>query len=195
MPRPRKCRLIDAQTPASAFKPAGVPGRDLQLIELGLDELEALRLADLEGLYHDAAAESMGISRPTLGRLLECARHKVACALFQSKMLVFRGGSVVVRGMRSFECADCGARFGEPHGTGRPEKCPQCQGANFCRGSGEAGTGGGGPAANTAEGESRGRGRCQRRRAGWSRVMRASAGTPPTPGACAADPTPTEDAS
>jgi predicted DNA-binding protein (UPF0251 family) len=69
MPRPCKCRLVAAQPPVSAFKPAGVPGRELESIELGLDELEALRLADLEGLYHDAAAERMGVSRPTFGRV------------------------------------------------------------------------------------------------------------------------------
>ena len=91
MPRPCKCRLIGQQPPVSAFKPVGVPGMQLEAVELGLDELEALRLADLEGLYHDAAAERMGVSRPTFGRLIARARHKVACALLESKMLVFKG--------------------------------------------------------------------------------------------------------
>ena len=195
MPRPHKCCLIAAPPTVSAFKPAGVPGRDLESIELGLDELEALRLADLEGLYHDAAAERMGISRPTFGRLLECARHKVACALLQSKMLLFTGGPVLMRGMRTFECAGCGARFGEPHGTGRPRGCPKCQSQNFCRAAEEHGSGGGSSRANAGGGVSPERGQCRRRRAGWSRVIQASAGTPAASGACKADPPHTEDAS
>jgi uncharacterized protein len=183
MPRPHKCRLIAAQPPVSAFKPAGVPGRDLEAIELGLDELEALRLADLEGLYHDAAAERMGISRPTFGRLLEGARHKVVCALFQSKMLLFNGGPVLMRGVRTFECADCRARFGKAHGTGHPSECPKCQSRNFCRVAEQPGSCCGGPGAKAGAGVNPGRGQCRRRRAGWSRVMQASAGTPAAPGA------------
>ena len=88
----------------AAFKPVGVAACDLEAIELGLDELEALRLADLEGLHHDVAAERMRISRPTFGRLVQGARHKVTCALFQSKMLVFKGGPVRVAAERSGVC-------------------------------------------------------------------------------------------
>lgn len=128
MVRPCKCRCVAGQAPVSAFKPAGVPGRALEAVALGLDELEALRLADLEGLYQDAAAQRMGISRPTFGRLLECARHKVACALFCGKMLVFKGGPIVMWNVRTFECADCGKRFEAPYGGGRPGECPHCHG-------------------------------------------------------------------
>ncbi len=173
MPRPQKCRLIAAEPPVSAFKPAGIPGRELESIELRLDELEALRLADLQGLYQDAAAERMGISRPTFGRLLQCARHKVASALFQSKMLLFSGGPIVVRGMRNFDCADCGARFSEPYGTGRPKACPKCKGANFCRVAGERGRGVE-TTGNTGGGANHGGGCCARRRAGWSEMEKAA---------------------
>lgn len=62
---------------------------------LGLDELEALRLSDLEGLYQEAAAERMGVSRATLGRVLARARSAVADALINGKALVFRAGEVV----------------------------------------------------------------------------------------------------
>jgi uncharacterized protein len=181
MPRPHKCRLIDAEPPVSAFKPAGVPGSELEAIELGLDELEALRLADLEGLYYAAAAEQMGISRQTFGRLIEGARHKVACALFKSKMLVFRGGPIVMNTMRTFACSDCGASFETPHGTGRPKECPECHGQDFHRVAAERGRGprGRGPA---IDGEA-GRGCCRRRRAGWSKLMQASAGTRSEPAA------------
>lgn len=120
------------------FKPAGVPATELQAVELGLDEVEALRLADVEGLYHDAAAQRMGVSRPTFGRLVQAARHKVAVALLEGRMLVFQGGPVAAgqptidppvdeRGYcgRRRRCGgwrrmdgDAG-RGGGPHGRGR----------------------------------------------------------------------------
>jgi uncharacterized protein len=62
---------------------------------LGRDELEALRLADVEGLYHDAAAERMGVSRATFGRILSRARRTVADALLGGKVLLFSSGTPV----------------------------------------------------------------------------------------------------
>ncbi len=52
-----------------------------------MDELEALRLADFEGLYHEEAAKHMDISRATFGRIIDSARHKVAEAILQGKAL------------------------------------------------------------------------------------------------------------
>lgn len=52
-----------------------------------MDELEAIRLADYEGFYHEKAAEHMGISRPTFGRILDGARRKVADAIINGKAL------------------------------------------------------------------------------------------------------------
>lgn len=72
----------------------GVPARELSAVTLSHDELEALRLADLEGLYHEAAAERMGVSRPTFGRVLERARRKVAIALVEGCVLLFAEGPV-----------------------------------------------------------------------------------------------------
>jgi predicted DNA-binding protein (UPF0251 family) len=136
MPRPCKCRRIHGKTPACGFKPTGIPGHELETVELGLDELEAIRLADFEGLYHDAAAQRMGISRPTFGRVIERARHKVACALIHSKMLTFKGGPVITSTARTFECADCGGSFDVPQGEERPSVCPACEGHNFHRADG-----------------------------------------------------------
>lgn len=55
---------------------------------LEADELEALRLADLEGLYQEECARRMGISRSTLSRTLARARRKVAEALVQGRRLI-----------------------------------------------------------------------------------------------------------
>ncbi len=127
MPRPCKRRYVDGEPVATAFKPAGVPGRGLAAVELGFDELEALRLADLEGLYQEEAAKQMGISRATFGRVLDGAHRKVAEALLQGKMLVFKGGNVETPSLRIFICLDCGRHYSVPFGVKRPEHCTECQ--------------------------------------------------------------------
>lgn len=81
MPRPCKNRSIDLTPLADFFKPRGIALKDLEIFELGIDELEAMRLADLEGMYQADAAEKMGISRQTFGNIISSARKKVAAAL------------------------------------------------------------------------------------------------------------------
>ena len=68
MTRPKKCRHIKCKLNAYYFKPRGVPLADLEDVILSSDELEAIRLADYTGLYHDKAAAEMKISRATFGR-------------------------------------------------------------------------------------------------------------------------------
>ena len=98
MPRPCCQRQIGFLPGVTYFKPAGVPLRELEEAVLALDEVEALRLADLNGLYQEEAAEKMKISRPTFSRIVEGARRKVADALIHGKALRMEGGSVVVKG-------------------------------------------------------------------------------------------------
>lgn len=81
MPRPLCPRTIDHHPPADYFKPAGIPLRDLLEVELTADEVEALRLADFEGLYRQDSADRMGVSRQTFDRIVRRARAKVAEAL------------------------------------------------------------------------------------------------------------------
>lgn len=87
MPRPIQSRRVDYSPPCDYFKPAGIPLRVLEEVRLGADELESLRLADWEGLYHEVAAERMGVSRATFGRIVESARKKVADALLCGKAI------------------------------------------------------------------------------------------------------------
>jgi uncharacterized protein len=95
MSRPEKLRTIGCLAGGRGFKPVGRPAAELDVETLRLDELEALRLADVEGLYQEAAAEQMGISRPTFARILSRARSIVARALLEEKLLVFGDGPVV----------------------------------------------------------------------------------------------------
>ncbi len=125
MPRPHACRRISEPPRFTCFKPRGVPLSALETVRLGLDEFEAVRLADLEGLYQEEAAERMGVSRQTFGNIVTAARRKIADALVNGKALTVEGGNVTMTA-REFLCLVCGhgwtLSFGEP----RPETCPGC---------------------------------------------------------------------
>jgi predicted DNA-binding protein (UPF0251 family) len=71
-----------------AFKPTGTPLREIEKIVLYRDELEALKLCDMDGLTQKAAGERMGVSRGTVQRLLSEARRKTAMALAECKALL-----------------------------------------------------------------------------------------------------------
>lgn len=79
--------MIGVSPTATYFKPRGVAMFELEEVGLELDELEALRLADLEELYQADAAKHMGISRQTFANIVARARHKVADALIHGKAL------------------------------------------------------------------------------------------------------------
>ena len=87
MPR-NKCHRKTCFTPGvTYYKPTGIPLKLLDEVVLEIDELEAIRLADAQGLYHEDAAKQMGISRQTFGRIVESARGKVAKALITGKAI------------------------------------------------------------------------------------------------------------
>ncbi|MEN6577323.1 MAG: DUF134 domain-containing protein [Phycisphaerales bacterium] len=94
VPRPCCLRHIGFTPNAGLFRPAGIPVCALEQVMLTLDEVEALRLADLNGLYQEQAAEQMKISRPTFSRIVEQARRKVADALIHGKALRLEGGVI-----------------------------------------------------------------------------------------------------
>ncbi len=111
MPRPVQSRKIEFAPRFTFFKPAGVPRIALAETALTLDELEALRLADLHGLYQEQAAPKMGISRSAFARILKSARMKVADALVHGKCLRLRGGPVLKAPGRAGVCPrDCPCR-------------------------------------------------------------------------------------
>ncbi|MGB7629607.1 MAG: DUF134 domain-containing protein [Candidatus Deferrimicrobium sp.] len=119
MSRPQCCRWISGRPVASVFHPAGIPARDLVEIVLTLDEFEAIRLADLEGLYQEQAAERMSVSRATFGRILVAAHRKVAEVLYHGKILKIEGGTIRMERPRSprCECPRC-RRTGDAGGAG-----------------------------------------------------------------------------
>lgn len=94
MPRPQKTRTVRHDPHVVYFKPAGVPMRVLKEVSLGIDELEALRLADLENLSHEEVGKMMGVSRATAGRILGEARRKTAAALVHGWAIQVEGGEI-----------------------------------------------------------------------------------------------------
>jgi len=94
MPRPPIERRIGHCAPVTYFKPQGIPLRMLESVDLAADELEALRLADFEGLYQEQAAEQMGVSRQTFGLIIARAHKKVAEALTHGKAICVEGAPV-----------------------------------------------------------------------------------------------------
>jgi predicted DNA-binding protein (UPF0251 family) len=87
------------------FKPCGIPITELEMVILTLDEFEALRLADMEGLYQEDAASRMKVSRQTFGNIIESAHRKVADVLINAKMLIIEGGNIQMT-----ENEPCGCR-------------------------------------------------------------------------------------
>ncbi len=87
MPRRRKRGRVRFRFGRLCYKPCGIPANTLDSVVLTHDEMEAIRLADLEGMYQQDASELMQISRPTFSRLLERAHRKIADALINSKAI------------------------------------------------------------------------------------------------------------
>jgi uncharacterized protein len=133
MARPKCCRRISEQPACRVFKPAGMPISILKEIVLSMDELEAIRLADMEGLYQEQAAERMKVSRQTFGRIVEAARGKVAQALCDGLALRIEGGEVEMAYERTFKCDQCRHTWALPYGTGRPLECPECKSESISR--------------------------------------------------------------
>ncbi len=94
MPRPCRCRKIRCSPDTNYFKPRGIPLFNLEEVNLTLDELEAIRLADFEGLYQEDGAKKMNISRQTFGNIIISAHKKIADALLNAKALKIEGGVV-----------------------------------------------------------------------------------------------------
>ncbi|MCL5431834.1 MAG: DUF134 domain-containing protein [Patescibacteria group bacterium] len=87
MPRHKIPRCVRFNPDVIYFKPQGIPLRMLEEVVLRADELEALKLYDVDGLEQTKAAEKMKISQPTFARILDSANKKIAEALVKGKAI------------------------------------------------------------------------------------------------------------
>ena len=109
------------------FKPAGVPLTQLQEIRLSIEEAEAIRLKDLEGLEQEKCAKKMNISRSTFARELNSARQKMADALLNGKAVRIDGGNFEMA-LNRFRCIN-GHEWDVPFQVminTPPQFCPTC---------------------------------------------------------------------
>ncbi len=88
-PRHKKHRHCSCPPKGSVYKPTGIPLTKLEMITLQQDELEALKLCDMDGLTQEEAGQRMGVSRGTVQRIVASARRKVATALSECKAIAF----------------------------------------------------------------------------------------------------------
>ena len=116
MGRRQLCRRIQKEPGVLAFKPVGIPASHLECVNLTLDELEAIRLADMECLYQEEAARKMKVSRQTFGRIIGSAHSKVADALVNGKVLFVKGGNVQITRNRN-QGKRCAATIGKAKRT------------------------------------------------------------------------------
>ncbi|MDY6822544.1 MAG: DUF134 domain-containing protein [Thermodesulfobacteriota bacterium] len=131
MPRPKKKRNIICDPNVTYFKPRGVPLRLLTEVSLTVDEYEALRLADLMGLSHEAAGKRMGVSRATFGRIVQKARKSVAAALVNGMAIRIEGGEYRTADgeLLKFVCSKCNTQWttaAEAENDNTVE-CPSCR--------------------------------------------------------------------
>jgi predicted DNA-binding protein (UPF0251 family) len=87
MPRQRLCRRIKFNPNITYFKPQGVPMRELEIIELTTEEVEALRLRNVKDLEQEEAAKKMNTSQSTFQRILSSAYKKITEALIEGKAI------------------------------------------------------------------------------------------------------------
>ncbi len=87
MPRPRSCRRVGFKPEATYFKPQGIPLRELEVVQLSFEELEAYRLRHIKNLEQTEAAEKMNTSQSTYQRILYSAYEKIADALVNGKAI------------------------------------------------------------------------------------------------------------
>ena len=128
MGRPSLRRRVNFIPPVTYFKPAGTPLASLAEVRLLVEEAEAIRLKDLEGLEQEECAQKMSISRTTFSRILDSARGKMADALLNGKAIRIEGGNFEMA-VRRFRCIT-GHEWEVPFETmitEPPEFCPECQ--------------------------------------------------------------------
>jgi len=133
MPRPFKPRRVSTMPRHTYFKPTGIPMALLDEVVLTVDEVEAIRLKDLEKLEQQECAARMNVAQSTLQRILVSAREKIARSIIEGKAMRIHGGPFALEGEPI--CPRCHRhRMGHktPEKTGTPgsgeKDCPECSG-------------------------------------------------------------------
>ncbi|MCF6460888.1 DUF134 domain-containing protein [Clostridium sp. Cult3] len=124
MARPIKCRKVEFLPSTTSFVPLGKDEEETKAINLKVEELEAMRLKDIEGLTQQECAEEMGISRQTFQNIIDSGRKKVAQALIEGRGINIKGGNYVFAHCR-LKCKSCNKTY-EVDLIRDKDTCPTC---------------------------------------------------------------------
>ena len=125
MARPVNPRKVHSRPKIKGFIPMGFYTSDLESVYLTIEEYESIRLKDHIGLSQLESSEQMGVSRPTLTRIYEKARTKIAEALCDGKQILIQGGNVIYS-EEWFTCNNCGSKFNIKGKSKNTSECPLC---------------------------------------------------------------------
>ena len=130
MPRPVKYRYVEFIPEITLFQPVGMLPASYGEVVVSIEEAEAIRLKDLEGLDRGEGAQRMHVSRATFQRILDSARGKMAEALIRGKAIRVEGGNFELA-IRRFRCFDNGHEWDVPFEAAVPcDLCPTCHSTN-----------------------------------------------------------------
>jgi predicted DNA-binding protein (UPF0251 family) len=124
MPRPKKFRKVAFLPESKCFIPLGKPKCGCEEISLRIEELEAMRLKDIENLSQEECAKRMEISRQTYQNIIDEARRKVTRVLTEGHILNIEGGNYIT-GDCEFKCSECGNIY-NPQREPDKDICPSC---------------------------------------------------------------------
>lgn len=124
MARPIKCRRVEFFPEDTYFIPLSKRKCEVEEVVLKVEELEAMRLKDIEGLTQQECADRMHVSRQTFQNIIDSARNKVALALTQGNAIHISGGNYTL-GSCPFKCLDCGETYILNYEKDR-HVCPSC---------------------------------------------------------------------
>ena len=124
MARPRQISKVQIPPRIKGFIPIGYYKEESDPVQLNIEEYEVIRLLDYEGLSQVEAAGVMQISRPTLTRIYERARKKIATALTEAHQILLEGGNAIFDG-NWYGCERCNSKFNNPQSV-LLTACPLC---------------------------------------------------------------------
>lgn len=107
LPRPQKCRRVCVLPESEGFEPVGVKNLyEKHVLSMSIDEYEAMRLIDLEGLTQEQCAAQMGVARTTVTNIYDSVRRKIADAIVNQKRLNIKGGNYSICDGESRNCGE-----------------------------------------------------------------------------------------
>ncbi|HFL3828648.1 TPA: DUF134 domain-containing protein [Clostridioides difficile] len=124
MGRPVKCRKVRFLPDITRFVPLSKEKQEVEDIVLKVEELEAMRLKDIEGLTQQECADEMGISRQTFQNIIDSGRKKVALALTKGRAINIKGGNFALSFCK-LKCKSCNKTYDISYMKDK-SVCPSC---------------------------------------------------------------------